>query len=150
MWQCAPETNDMVAAEALHVEFTGRWKNILWACFFSPHPAAYFLAEQELIQNSCEKHFINFYSNRWLPLWKRHGGDERQTFLSPNSRDVSIAIHSTDQKKNILDQSGRSKKTIKFTSAHESFVHVKLKTLKLKRNISSRSGSSFHATRCSL
>lgn len=25
----------------------------------------------DLIQNSCEKHFINFYSHRWLPLWAK-------------------------------------------------------------------------------
>lgn len=49
--------------------------------FYELHaPSQWHSSEQDLIQNSCEKHFINFYSNRWLLLWEM----PRQTF-SPSS-----------------------------------------------------------------
>lgn len=58
--------------------------------------------EHDLIQNSCEKHFINFYSVQWLPF----NGKKRNTNFPSHSQatlclhssgDVSMAIHRIDQ-----------------------------------------------------
>lgn len=90
--------------------------------------------ETDLIQNSCENHFINFYGHQWLLL---KGERRRQTFMLRLSKwcrqkmNVSIAIHraSEEGKEHPRRSRARERKAIKVVSLWQPPRGIKLVSL---------------------